>query len=246
MSKQSKANRKFERFLMGPRASESEQMSSEQSLALTKAFVFEKIASKLLYEGFDYVNEKIIKKNYERFGLVPPKVKRIEESLQQVSFQKWFDGDICLTIHTSFNPTLGTYGYGEFTKRGTAWVVISKGVTEGIYFQQVKRHVLTKQFADRLIKATLFMQNRLNYRPVVPGTSVLFEIQQTFTETKYVSPLDKKVTHYFLNGEIPDELRSYAATLSYRIKYYQKNRKKNGIKKRAKDLRKKWLIKNAA
>lgn len=241
----SKKIMKFERLLLSIKEPQT-SFTPEQSRIFAKAMCYVKIASELRHEGFDLVTEKVIRKNYERFGPEPPKVKRIEETLKQVSFQKWFDGDICLTVHTSFNPELGPYEYGEFTKRGNAWVILSKGVTERVYVQMIKRHVLMEQFADRLIKAALLMQNRLQYRPVVPNTSVLFEIKQTNTETYYVSPLDKKVKHYFFNGEIPDELRRYGITVANRIKYYQKNRKKNGIKKRARDLRKVWKVKNAA
>lgn len=241
-SKVSAMNRKFERFLMGPRESEYPKANPEELLALKQFNCFQKIISKLSYNGFEYVDEKIIRKNHERFGYVPPPVARIKETLKQVSFQKWYAGDICLTIHTSFDAEKGLYG--EFTKKGTAWVVVSDGVTNGIYFQQVKRHVLLENFADRLIKAALFMENRINGRPTVPGTNQLFEIKQTNSETYYVSPLDKKDKRYFLNGEIPKELRSYATTLFNRIKYYQKNRKKNGIKKRQRKIRKTWTIKH--
>ena len=101
-----------------------------------------------------------------------------------------------------------------------------------------------ENFINRMINEAAFLVDRVKNRPVVPGTSQLFKIKQTYTKTFYVSPLDKKDKHPFDNGKIPGHLKEHFRLMDYRNKYYQKTtRPLKGIVERSRDKRKLWKVK---
>lgn len=195
------------------------------------------------YFNFERITEETLRRTADRFKFKPPSTKRIKQTLNQASYEQWFEGDICIAIHTSFNPNLGVSG--EFTKKvGCGWVHITEKVTERIYSRQFKRNILMEGFIKRMMNEAEFLVNRVKNRPIVPKTSKLFTIKQTYTETLYVSPLNENDTRPFDNGEIPEHLREHFALMDYRNKYYQNIiRPKKGITIRSRDIRKKWKFK---
>ena len=68
------------------------------------------------------------------------------------------------------------------------------------------------------------------------------KIKQTYTQTFWQSPLNKKVRIPITNGKIPTRLLQHWNIFDYRNKYYQKNRIGYGVTYRAHERRKKWKV----
>ncbi len=192
----------------------------------------------LLKLGLELITEQILTKEAKRFDRKPPDVARIKQTKDQLSYQKWFQ-DYCIRVHTSFNPNLGLNG-GFTSIGGCGWVVINKGITERVYIRKFYRTNMNS-FIKNIVNEVAFLINRLEDRPFIEGTNLLFNIKQTDVETVWVSPINKKVTIPFYLGKIPDRLRQHFDALKNRTEYYQNVvRPKKGITVRARDLRKKW------
>lgn len=181
---------------------------------------FKELTKNLVSLGFNQITEKTLKRNAKRFNLTPPSSKRIKQTKDQVSFEKWFE-DYCIVVHTSFNPNLGKKG--EFaSKGGSGWVLVTENVTKRVYVRQFYRRVNMDNFIKNIFYEAAFLVNRLEQRPHVDGTPLLYNIKQTHTETFWVSPLNKRRKKSFYLGVIPNHLMRHFYALDYRVKYYQR------------------------
>lgn len=194
---------------------------------------FRPIETALLVMGFEIVTKAISKRDAERFGLEPPDAERIEETQNQISFQKWFEGDYRIMIHTSYDHLRG-----KFTKAGRIWIVVSKAITERKYSRFFYR-TRKKYFVQSTIDEADFLNHILNNRPVSNG--MLMELVQDFDGTaKWVDPRDKRKKRN-LYENVPNHLQKHVNRINGRSKYYEHIvRKKNGTVNRARDLRKRW------
>ena len=194
---------------------------------------FTKIKIALLALGFEIVTKAISKRDTERFGLEPPDVERMKEKLDQTTFQKWFEGDYKISIHTGYDRS-----QGRFTKAGRIWIVASKAITERKYSQFFYR-TRSKRFVQSTIDEVDFLNHIFNNRPI--SNETLIELVQDFDGTvKWVDPRNKRKERNVYEN-IPNHLKKHINALNASKKYYEHIvRKKNGTVNRARDLRKRW------
>ncbi len=207
---------------------------AKRNVKLVKVFV--KTVSKF---GFEVITKEVLEYNAKRWNWVPPDAVRITETEEQLSLEKWVE-NYRIVIYTSFNPKLGLKG--EFaTKGGRGWVIITDMNDKKVYVSSFKRG-----FKDRFLKHMAdraeFLVCVLRKRPIVPLGSRLMIIKQTYTETYWLSPLDKSIRVPITNGKIPRRLLHHWHVFDYRNKYYQKNRLSYGVTYRAHKRRKKWKV----
>lgn len=187
---------------------------------------------------FEEITEKILRKNAERFELVPPDSKRIEQTLSQSMFQKWFE-DYCIIVITSFNPNLGKKG-GFSSAGGCGWVMITEKVSKRVCVRKYYRSNMDN-FVNNLANEAEIFVKMLQARPTVKGTKLLYKLEQTFTKIFWVNPLDETDTKDFYPGGLEDHLIKHFYKQDYSINYYQGTvRQRKGIVSRSQDNRKTW------
>lgn len=181
--------------------------------------------------GFEKVTKQIIKRDHVRFGLEPPDAERIQETVDQVSYQKWFEGDVRIVVHTSFNLKLN-----RFTRGGRGWVLVTKGVTERIYRVFFYR---TSSFTESMINHVEFLNNRLHNRAVI-DKQLADIFQKPSGEAVWMSVLKNGKTEDFYRN-VPQHLVRHIDIFLRRKNYYEDLvRKRKGIVMRARKSRKQW------
>lgn len=195
---------------------------------------FTKIKIALLAMGFERVTAATMRRDAKRFNLTPPNAKRIKETIDQVSYQKWFEGNYKMSIHTSYNLRLN-----RFTQTGgRGWAMVSEGVTERIYANSFYR---TKSFTDSIILEARFLNERLTNRPISKLDTQLMKLKQERNgDTMWISVTNHRNTLNFFE-DIPEELEEdVLKALDKKLYYHRVVRPRKGITEYSRDHRKLW------
>ncbi len=183
--------------------------------------------------GFDITNST---REIKKLGLKAPKAKRGILSLTQVSYEKEIEG-YKIVVRTSYDPNNEC-----FTETGRIWVHITKPtVAKGEDTLYTSFFYRNNDCVEKLICELNVLVHCLKTRPLDKNNRPMELIETSPCRFNWVSASNDKYRKSFFY-DIPKDYLSFVKKQQGKKLYYEKNRKRMGIKKRARNIRKPWKV----
>ncbi len=198
-------------------------------------YLFNKMYAASQRLGFDEVTDKEKNKIKDMLSYEDPKIPRIEETKHQVSIKKQIE-ELTIWAHLSYDRSIK-----NFTKAGRIWIHITAPKREKgdqkLYTSFFSR-TESGNFVRAFIEELTFLVYALQQRPI-DSKKRFMEIQEKPTGIfNWVSVSDPKEKITFFH-KIPSGIQdSILKTRRIKLYYLKVLRKKLGIKKRARKMRK--------
>lgn len=197
--------------------------------------------------GLERITSFLTERDRKRKGLRPPKAARIHETESQYSYQWELDG-YKIIVHSSYNPELprGKRSKGRFATQGRISVLLVNVSTDEkdyqIYFSRAGA------FVERTLKEVAFLIHFVKHRPSCRYCDSLLRVKQTYRSSDLVCETHIAVgVQQSLYAVVPKHLEKHIDRVrAYKMYYEKKTRKKKGIKKRMRTIRKPWSKKKSA
>lgn len=191
--------------------------------------------------GLERITSFLTERDRKRKGLQPPKATRIRETESQYSYQRELDG-YKIIVHSSYNPELprGKRSKGRFATHGRISVLLVNVSTDEkdyqIYFSRAGA------FVERTLKEVEFLMYFVNNRPMCQYCDTLLRVRQTYRSAELVCEVHADIgRQQSLYAVVPKHLEAHVDMVrAYKLYYEKKTRKKKGIKKRMRTIRKPW------